>query len=76
MAQHTAAFDDLRYRIALNTVRLRAERGMTAKMVGAAAGLNLNSVYRAEHPAMGDLSLRTIVSIACALDVTVPELLQ
>ena len=76
MAKHTAAFEALRYRIAVNTVRLRNERGMTAIMAGTAAGISQNSVYRAEHPEQGDLSLRTIVSIACALDVTVPELLQ
>ena len=76
MAKHTAAFDALRLRVAVNTVKLRGEKGMTALMVANAAGINQNSVYRAENPWLGDLSLRTVVSIACALDVTVPELLQ
>ena len=76
MAKHTAAFDDLRLRVAKNVARLRAERNMTALMVANAAGINPNSVYRAENPWLGDLSLRTVVSIAAALNVTVPELLQ
>lgn len=76
MSENTDAFDGLRLRLALNTVRLRKAKGMTADKLAVLAGLNPNTLFRIENPMMGNVSLRTLVQIAKALDVTVQELLS